>query len=95
MPPARWVVIISLANVFLGWMFFHLDVEEYPVASRVGLGVWWAVCIGPFWMLYDWFFRRKKDKWKAWMWLFFVPGGFLWYYFESYRPSKTRERTRS
>jgi hypothetical protein len=39
-------------------------------------------------MLYDWFIRRGKKKWKSWLWLFFVPLGFLWYYFEEYRPSR-------
>ena len=44
-----------------------------------------AVCIGPFWMLYDWFVRKAKRTWNSWMWLFFVSWGFLWYYFEKYR----------
>jgi hypothetical protein len=44
-------------------------------------------------MLYDWFVKRGKRTCEAWMWLFFVPWGFLWYYFEKYRPTKASQTT--
>jgi hypothetical protein len=87
----HWVTIILVANILHLWMFFHLNLETHPVAARVGIGIHVAACIGPFWMLYDWFVKRNKGTWKPWMWLAFVPWGFLWYYFEKYRPSKARE----
>jgi hypothetical protein len=43
-------------------------------------------------MLYDWFVKRGKRTWKAWMWLAFVPWGFLWYYFEKCRPANAEEK---
>jgi hypothetical protein len=92
MRPAYWVAIILVLNVLHLWMFLHLDLERYPVATRIGVGIHFAACIGPFWMLYDWFIKRKQKRWKTWTWLFFVPWGFLWYYFEQYRPSKTAAR---
>jgi hypothetical protein len=92
MRPIRWVTIILAANILHLWMFFHLDAETYPVMAWVAITIHLGACIGPFWMLYDWFVKKHKGKWKAWMWLFFVPWGFLWYYFEKYRPSKARER---
>jgi hypothetical protein len=27
--------------------------------------------------------------WQRWMWLFFVPWGFLWYVFEKYEPAQS------
>jgi len=61
--------------------------ETHPVTSWVAIGMQVAVCIGPFWMLYDWFVKKAKRTWKPWMWLFLIHWGFLWYYFEKYRPS--------
>jgi hypothetical protein len=40
-------------------------------------------------MLYDWFVSKSKRTLKPWMWIFFVPWGFLWYYFEKYRVTGT------
>jgi len=92
MRPIYWVTTILAANILHLWMFFHLNLQTHPVATWVGIGIQVAACIGPFWMLYDCFVKRNERKWQAWMWVFFVPWGFLWYYFEEYRPSKARER---
>jgi hypothetical protein len=75
-------------------MFFHLDLEKYPLAARVGVGVHLVACIGPFWMLYDWLIKRQK-RWETWMWLSLVPWVFLWYYFEKYRPNETATSIRA
>jgi len=71
-------------------MFFHLNPETYPLATRVFIGIHAIACVSPFWMLYDWFVKSGKRTWKTWMWLFFVPWGFLWYYFEKYRPANAK-----
>lgn len=89
MKAVYWAAIILVLNVLHLWMFLHLDLERNPVATRIGVGIHLAACIGPFWMLYDWFIKRQQRRWKTWTWFFFVPWGFLWYYFEKYRPSKT------
>jgi uncharacterized membrane protein YbhN (UPF0104 family) len=86
--PMKWVMIILAANVLHLWMFLRLNLETHPVTSWIGIGMHIAACIGSFWMLYDWYIRRNKRTWKAWMWLVFVPWGFLWYGFEQYRPSR-------
>jgi hypothetical protein len=91
MRPKQWVAVILAANVLHLWMFFHLNLETYPLATRVGIGFQAAACVGPFWMLYDWFVKKGKRTWMAWMWLFLVPWGFIWYYFEKYRPSDAEE----
>jgi hypothetical protein len=40
-------------------------------------------------MLYDCWKHDKRFTDK--MWLAFVPGGFLWYYFERFRPRRVRK----
>jgi len=95
MRSAYWIAIILVANVLHLFMFLHLNSETHPVATGIGIGIHFAACLGSFWMLYDWFIRRRRDKWKAWMWLFFVTWGFLWYYFEKYRRNIARVRIRA
>lgn len=77
-----WAAVIAGVNVLHLWLFVHL-----PKAD--GVQLWMTItihaiaCIGPFWMLVHWFVKRgRKLEWKRWMWLFFVPWGFLWYFFE-------------
>jgi len=67
------------------------NLQDNPVASRIAIGYFFFICVGPYWMLYDsWNHERKLTR-K--LWLFFVPGGFLWYYFEVFRPrSAARSR---
>ncbi len=89
-----WVIVIVAATAIHALlMFLFLDFEAYPVLSRVALGIHVAACVGPFWMLADWFIKKQQRTFKSWMWLIFVPWGFLWYYFEIHRHSALRERT--
>ena len=94
MRPIGWGLIFLMATLFMLWVvrFSNWNLEDQPVASRLAIAFWFFACIGPYWMLYDWFIKRRKRKWKAWLWLFFVPLGFLWYYFEEHRPSRAREK---
>jgi len=88
----HWVMTILAANILHLFLFLQMNPETRPVLTWVAIGIHVAACFGPFWMLYDWFIRRKKGELKAWMWLFPVPWGFLWYYFEQYRPSRMPEK---
>lgn len=85
MRPRYWILILLFATAVHSWLFFHLDPEKYPALSFFAIGVHVAACIGPFWMLFDWFIKNEKRLLKQWMWLVFVPWGFLWYYFEVHR----------
>lgn len=93
MRPIRWAVIFLAATLLMFWVvvFSNWTLEDQPIASRIAIGFWFFAIFGSYWMLYDWFIRRRKKKWKSWQWLFFVPLGFLWYYVEEYRPSKQAE----
>jgi len=73
------------------WLFFHLDPEKHPALFFFAIAVHIAACIGPFWMLFDWFIKNEKRILKQWMWLFFMPWGFLWYYFEVHRVMLRKE----
>lgn len=75
------------------WLVFsYLEIESYPVLSRIAIGVHILACVGPFWMIADWFIKKQKRTLERWMWLFFVPWGFVWYYFEIHRLVKGPER---
>jgi hypothetical protein len=87
-----WTALLLAANALHLWAFLHLDTEAHPVASGIFVALHTAVCIGPFWMTYDWFVKRKQRTFKVWLWLFFFPWGFLWYYFEIYRLAKHLSR---
>jgi len=93
MRPIGWAVIFLTTATFMFWVvnFSHWNLEDQPVASRLTIAFWLFACLGAYWMLYDWFIKRGKRKWKPWLWLFFVPLGFLWYYFEEHRRNKARE----
>ncbi len=79
-----WVSVIVAANVLHLWLFFHLP-NAHPVRFWITIAIHAIACLGPFWMLADWFIkRRNKLRWQRWMWLFFVPWGFLWYAFEKW-----------
>jgi hypothetical protein len=85
-----WVAAIAGANVLHLWLFFHLP-NAHPVQLWVTLAIHTIACIGPFGMLAHWFVKRGKPlRWQPWMWLFFVPWGFLWYVFEKYEPGDMR-----
>lgn len=87
-----WVLVIATANILqfslaLYAMLNNATIENSPAIVRLTIGLATIACIGPFWMLAHWFIKRaKKLKWQRWMWLFFVPWGFLWYVFEKYEP---------
>ena len=91
MRPRNWAVIILAASAVQMWLFFHLNPDTYPVLSRIALGVQVVSCIGPFWMLFDWFIKSQKRELKRWLWLVFVPWGFVWYYFVVHRAMISRE----
>ena len=81
-----WVLIIVAATVLHMWLVFnYLDLDVYPVLSRIAIAFHGVACMGPFWMLADWFIKQHQRKFKTWMWLFLVTWGFLWYYFEIHR----------
>ncbi len=87
---ALWVAIIAAITSVHMWLFFHLSdySDNHPLLFRITVVVHVIASIGPFWMLAHWFVkRRKKLRWHSWMWLFFVPWGFLWYIFEKWEPS--------
>lgn len=86
---ALWVAVIAAMNVVHLWLFFHLS-DNHPLLLRITVAIHVIACLGPFWMLADWFVkRRKRLRWQSWMWLFFVPWGFLWYVFEKREPASS------
>ena len=83
-----WTVSIFAANVVHLWLF-HLP-NARPAQFWITIAIHTVACIGPFWMLGNWFLKRgKKLVWQRWMWQFFVPWGFLWYVFERYEPAQS------
>ena len=79
-----WVAVISAVNALHLWLFFHLE-NANPVQFWMTIAIHVVGSLGPFWMLAHWFIRRRKRlTWQSWMWLFFVPWGFLWYISEKY-----------
>lgn len=81
-----WMALIVAVSVVHLWLFLHLP-NARQVQFWITIAIHVIACVGPFWMLWHWFVRRgKKLSWQRWMWLFFVPWGFLWYVFEKYEP---------
>ncbi len=77
-----WVATIAALNVLYFWAFFHFS-DAHPVQFWIMIAIHAAGTVGPSWMLGHWFIkRRERLRWERWMWLFFVPWGFLWYVFE-------------
>jgi len=84
-----WTAVIAGVNVLQLWLFFHLRNAQL-VQFWITVAIHSIACIGPFWMLAHWFIRRRsKLQWQRWMWLFFVPWGFLWYVFEKWEPAES------
>lgn len=84
-----WAGTIATANVLHLWFFFHLP-NAHPLQFWITIALHAMACIGPFWMLADWFVKRhEKLRWRPWMWLFFVPWGVLWYVFEKWEPAES------
>lgn len=89
----QWTIVFVSVSAVAIWMIVgnRWNLYDNPVASRVVLAYFFIMSAAPYWMLYDCWQHDRKLTRK--MWFFFVPGGFLWYYFEVYRPrSKSRER---
>jgi hypothetical protein len=84
---ALWVLLIAVINVVHLWLFFNLpDVHGFQFWVTITIHA--IGTLGPFWMLSHWFIKRRmKLRWERWMWLAFVPWGFLWYAFEKYEPA--------
>lgn len=86
---ALWVAVIAALNAVHLWLFFNIS-DSHPLLLRITVVIHVIACLGPFWMLAHWFVkRRKKLRWQSWMWLFFVPWGFLWYIFEKWEPASS------
>src|SRR5579862_1953996 len=86
---ALWVAVIAAMGIVHMWLFFHIS-DHHPLLLCITVIIHIIACIGPFWMLAHWFGKRRKRLcWQSWMWLFFVPWGFLWYVFEKWEPSSS------
>lgn len=84
-----WAAAIAVINVVHLWLFVHMP-KAHSARLWITIALHTIACIGPFWMLADWFVKRgKKLGWQPWMWLFFVPWGFLWYVFEKWVPAES------
>ena len=82
-----WVLVIATINVVHLWLFFNMQ-EVHALQFWLTITIHAIGTLGPFWMLSHWFIKRRmKLRWERWMWLFFVPWGFLWYAFEKYEPA--------
>lgn len=94
MRPVWWVSVFIVISAFALWIVLYssLNLQDNPVASRIAFGYFLFLSVGPYWMVYDCWHYDKRFTRK--MWLFFVPGGFLWYYFERFRPRQIRKRLR-
>jgi hypothetical protein len=88
-----WWILVFLAVSACGLgitLYPHLNFADNPVASRIAVGYFLLLSLGSYWMLYDCI--RHDRKFTRKVWLFFIPGGFLWYYFERFRPRQVRNR---
>ena len=88
-----WALVFAAVSAIALWIVAgnNWNLQDNPIASRIAIGYFFFICAGPYWMLYDSWHHERKLTHK--MWFFFVPGGFLWYYFEVYRPrSRARKR---
>ena len=86
-----WTLIFTVVSVLAMWaLYANWDLRDNPVVGRIAIGYFLFICIGPYWMLYDCWTHDRKLTRKTW--LFFVPGGFLWYYFERFRPRQRKRQ---
>lgn len=61
MKRVAWILIFLAAMLLSAWMIFSdLNLKDDPIAARLALAYYAFQCLGPFWMLYDWFIRRQK-----------------------------------
>ena len=92
MRPIWWIPVFVTVTSCALWVVVYSDwnLQDNPVASRFAIGCFLFISAGPYWMLYDCWQHDKRLTRK--MWLFFVPAGFLWYYFERFRPRQLLKR---
>lgn len=78
----RWASVFFVVSAIALWMVAgnRWNLHDNPVASRIALAYFFVISAAPYWMLYDSWQREHRLSRK--MSLFFVPGGFLWYFFE-------------
>jgi hypothetical protein len=90
----RWLLIFAAMSATALWMMLNnWNLQDNPVASRIAITYLFIMCLGPYWMLYDsWHHERRLNRN---MWFFFVPGGFIYYYFEVRRPRLRGGKLRS
>lgn len=85
-----WTLVFILTTLCAAWIviFSNWNLQDNPIASRFAIAFFVFVSVGPYWMFFDSLRTEKKLTRK--MWLFFVPGGFIWHYFEHFRPRRSR-----
>ena len=90
--PFWWLSLFIVISACALWIvvYSHWNFQDNPVASRIAYGYFVLLSVGGCWMLYDCWKHDKRFTDK--MWLSFVPGGFLWYYFERFRPRQVRKQ---
>jgi hypothetical protein len=85
-----WILVFLVISMLALWIVTSdLNLRDNPVASHAAIAYFLIICAGPYWMLYDCWQHEKRLT--RTMWLFFLPGGFLWYYFERVRPRHHRQ----
>jgi hypothetical protein len=83
--PRYWAMIIfvvNLVDVLLLAQSMPYGREGPDMFQGVILLLQFIALGGCYWMLAHWFIKKGQRQFKAWMWLFFVPWGWLWYCFE-------------
>jgi hypothetical protein len=94
MRPIWWILIFILISACALWMVAYprWSFEDHPIVSRIATGYFLLIGVGPCWMAHRcWEYDRSSYGLRK-MWWVFVPGGFLWYYFERFRPRQLRNR---
>ena len=88
----RWSPVFVAVTLFALWVviYSNWNLQDNPVASCMAIGYLLFICAGSYWMFDDCWHHDKRFTRK--MWFVFVPGGFLWYYFEYFRPRHLRRR---
>jgi len=94
MRPIWWVSVFIVISAFALWIvvYSNWNLQDNPVASGIAIAYFIFMSTGPYWMVYDCWQHDKRLTPK--MWLFFVPGGFIWYYFVRFRPRQIRRRAK-
>jgi hypothetical protein len=85
---ALWISLFAASTLFAGWVviFSGWNLQDEPIAARFAIVFFVFFGGGPYWMLYDSFRHDRRLTPK--MGMSFVPGGFIWYYFECVKKRK-------